>query len=109
MIGYLDAHGRRTAYGSYWVSFRLAFESQERIIAVQPWDEQRYQPYLDQVQADHPSVWIVGPGSSADSLRAALGDIGVGYRETVVGDFIVIETDRVVAPDELHGAIRTAL
>jgi hypothetical protein len=109
VIDHLDAQGITAAYGSYWVSFRVAFESEERIIVVQPWDEQRYQPYLDRVRADPPRTWIVEPGRSYDSLRAALSEIGVGSSETPIDDFIVVTTDRVVDPDELHGAVRQAL
>ena len=59
----------RRAYASYGPAYRLTYESGERIIASQPWNE-RFRhyplPYLDEVRFAKNVAWVLTPGIPTD-------------------------------------------
>jgi hypothetical protein len=74
LIGDLERRGLDRVYANYWTAYRLAFESNERIVATPlPLDEfVRYGPYLTQVNAaTNPAVVLLQPRNACfgDYLR----------------------------------------
>jgi len=98
----LENHNVRRAYASYETAYRLTFETGERIVVSEPWNE-RFRhyplPYLDEVRFSKNVAWILAshPSSDMPSARAfedALGAIGGSWRRidtgaaTVYTDFV---------------------
>jgi hypothetical protein len=70
----LAARGIRRAYASYGPAYRLTFESGERIVASQPWNERFLHfplPYLDDVRIARDVAWVLTPGIPSDLPDAA--------------------------------------
>jgi hypothetical protein len=65
----LEERHIRRAYASYDLAYRLTFESGERILASEPWNE-RFRhyplPYLDEVRFAKNVAWILAPAASGD-------------------------------------------
>ena len=65
----LEAGGIRRAYASYGPAYRLTFESGERVIASQPWNERFLHfplPYLDEVRFARDVAWVLVPAIPSD-------------------------------------------
>jgi hypothetical protein len=95
----LDAHGIRRAYASYGPAYRLTYESGERIIASQPWNE-RFRhyplPYLDEVRFSKNVAWVLTPSVPTDlpspaSFETALRAIGGGFRRREAGEAVIYQ------------------
>ena len=86
----LAARGIRRAYASYGPAFRLTFESGERIVASQPWNERFLHfplPYLDEVRFATSVAWILTPAIPTDMpgprvFEDQLGAAGGSWRRT---------------------------
>lgn len=89
----LEAQGVRRAYASYGPAYRLTFESGERIVASQPWNERFLHyplPYLDEVRFAKNVAWVLTPAVPTDlppphAFEAALAVAGGTWRRTDVG------------------------
>jgi hypothetical protein len=86
----LSKEGVRHLYTDYWTAYRLAFESNEQIIAAPiPGDEAvRYVPYQREV-AEDPSAAIVIRGSRDLCLTEYLRERALPFRRTFVPPFAV--------------------
>ena len=65
----LEARGIRRVYASYGPAYRLTFESGERVIASQPWNERFLHfplPYLDEVRFARDVGWVLIPAIPSD-------------------------------------------
>ncbi len=65
----MEAHSVRHAYASYGPAYRLTFESGERIVASQPWNERFLHyplPYLDEVRFAKDVGWVLTPDVPTD-------------------------------------------
>lgn len=98
LFAFLEEHGIRHAYAHYWLSYRMTFESQERFICAEPYNERfpgREVKFIDQVRAatnaayiDHDTLRL------PDDFEANLRSIGGAYRKisgfhfTVYYDFV---------------------
>jgi 4-amino-4-deoxy-L-arabinose transferase-like glycosyltransferase len=107
-IAELDRLGVDRVHGDYWVAYRLAFETEERIIATPSWGIDRYPPYTDAVRASPRSAWVVDAGAQRDALLAALARLGVPAEVRPAGEFTVVVPARPVTPEELPEAARRA-
>ena len=105
-IDVLDGEHIDAVYGDYWVAYRIAFESQERIIATPSWGIDRYEPYTARVRASPRVAWVVEAGSQRDALLRRLGELDVRAAELAAGEFAVVIPARPVTPDELPDAAR---
>lgn len=100
LIQYLDENGIRRAYAHFWISYRLTYETGERIICAQPYDERfagRYRPkYTDRVDRATPAAFIALPGLGleADLIEHDLKLIGGGYERVSVGPYILLKSFR---------------
>jgi hypothetical protein len=107
VVQVLDREGIHAVHADYWIAYRLAFETDERIVASPSAGALRYPPYDDTVRNAERAAWIVATGSSQEqAMRDALDGLGVGYRVIPAGDLSVVVTDRNVQPEELPNEAR---
>lgn len=93
----LERNGIRRAYASYGPAYRLTYETGERIVVSQPWNERFLHyplPYLDDVRFAVGSAWILTPRIPSDLptppvFEAALRAAGGTWRRTDVGAAVV--------------------
>jgi hypothetical protein len=113
LIDFLHAHGGTRGYGNYWVTFPIAFLSDEEIVLVPrlpykadlrytPRDD-RYAPYGEWVAASPSVVYVTTNHPVLDELlREQFGLLDVDFRETQIGSYHVFyDLSRKVTPDEL--------
>jgi hypothetical protein len=89
----LEAHGLRRAYASYGPAYRLTYETGERIVVSQPWNERFLHyplPYLDEVRFAGSVAWILTPAIPTDMpgprvFEDHLGAAGGRWRRTDAG------------------------
>jgi len=89
----LEAHGLRRAYASYGPAYRLTYETGERIVVSQPWNERFLHhplPYLDEVRFATSVAWILTPVIPTDVpgprvFEAQLTAAGGRWRRTEAG------------------------
>jgi hypothetical protein len=93
----LEARGLHHAYASYGPAYRLTWESGERIVASQPWNE-RFRhyplPLLDEVRFAKDVAWVLTPSIPTDipapaEFEAALGAIGGDFQKAAAGQAVV--------------------
>jgi hypothetical protein len=93
----LEASGVRRAYASYGPAYRLTFESGERLVVSQPWNERFLHyplPYLDEVRFAHDVAWVLTPDVPSDlpppaAFEEALTRAGGTWRRERAGAAIV--------------------
>jgi hypothetical protein len=91
----LQANGIRAVYGDYWVVYRLAYVSNERLIpGVMQADLHpglnRYQPLWDAArQSSHPAWVVLGGSIMADNLDDCLAQWHITGRPVRPGPYIV--------------------
>jgi hypothetical protein len=108
LIRVLDAEGIHDVHADYLIDYRLAFETDERIIGSPSAGALRYPPFDDRVRHADQAAWIVATDSSQQlALQQRLDELGVGYRVVPAGDLSVVVTDRNVQPEELPNEART--
>jgi hypothetical protein len=93
----LEERGVRRAYASYAPAYRLTWESGERIVASQPWNE-RFRhyplPYLDEVRFAKNVAWVLTPKIPTDlpaprAFEDALGAARGGCQKLEAGPAVV--------------------
>ena len=102
LVRAMDEEGVTTAFATYWISQRLAFETNERITAVgAPYN--RYPPYDTKVRADpRPSAWIFVAGSAADThFHQAIDTLHEPYKLRVVGGFSLYVPEHKLLPGQV--------
>ena len=103
LIEFLLAQGETAGYSTYWVAYPMAFLSGERLVYLPhlPYHsdfrytsrDDRYAPYRAIVGAAPRAAYITAGQPWLDTnLRQALRSLGVGYEETVIGDFRVFHS-----------------
>jgi hypothetical protein len=93
----LEARGVRHVYASYVPAYRLAFESGERIVASQPWNERFLHhplPYLDEVRFARRVAWVLMPRAPGDlpapeTFERRLGAAGGRWERLDLGPVVV--------------------
>ncbi|HEX6737317.1 MAG TPA: glycosyltransferase family 39 protein [Vicinamibacteria bacterium] len=93
----LESHGIRRAYASYGPAYRLTYESGERIVASQPWNERfRHHPLplLDEVRFGKNVAWVLTPDVPTDlpspaGFESLLGAAGGRFRRDAAGPAVV--------------------
>jgi len=110
LVDALDRRGITRAFGHYWVTYRLTFETGERIIAADadtstlaerrpgavlpelPY-ETRWAPYADDVKDVRAPAWIFGDGSTRDRRWRPLFE-QAGYDRLAVDGFAIYHRGR---------------
>lgn len=93
----LEANGARYAYATYAPAYRLTYESAERLIASQPWNERFLHwplPYLDEVRFGKGVAWVLTPSAPGElpppaDFEAALRMAGGTARRIEAGPAVV--------------------
>jgi hypothetical protein len=93
----LEAHGLRRAYASYGPAYRLTYETGERVVVSQPWNERFLHhplPYLDEVRFASQAAWILTPAIPTDIpspgvFETQLDAAGGSWRRTEAGAAVV--------------------
>jgi hypothetical protein len=113
LISFLREHDGQRGYANYWVSYPIAFLSQEDIILVPrlPYKDNlvysshdnRYAPYGALVEASPMVVYVTTDLSALNELlREQFDALGVDFREEQIGSYHVFyDLSRRVSPDEL--------
>jgi hypothetical protein len=102
LIRALDDEGVTTAFATYWIAYRLDFESNERItVAGAPYN--RYPPYDVKVRTDpKPPAWIFVAGSKADAdFHAAIDGLNEPYRLRTAGGFSIYIPEHKLLPGQV--------
>jgi 4-amino-4-deoxy-L-arabinose transferase-like glycosyltransferase len=102
LIRALDDEHVTTAFATYWIAYRLDFESNERITtAGAPYN--RYPPYDVKVRTDpNPPAWIFVSGSKADGdFHTAIDNLNEPYRLRTVGGFSIYLPQHKLLPGQV--------
>jgi hypothetical protein len=103
VIATLEREGHHEVFASFWVSARLTFESDERIIAVATDLGPTYQGFEDRVRHAKLPVYVTtledGPFNPLAGVRERAKKAGITLQETRVGDYlIVVPSEKILAP-----------
>ncbi|MBU0511468.1 MAG: hypothetical protein KJ638_07185, partial [Chloroflexi bacterium] len=114
LIQFLSDHGETRGYTNYWVTYPLAFHSQEDLIFVPrlpyhddfrytPRDD-RYAPYDDIVeQASRVAYITTNHPALNERMRVEFAAAGAAWQETQIGDYYVFyDLSQIVRPDEIE-------
>ncbi len=113
VIDFLLRHDGTLGYGTYWITFRLAFLSQERVI-LDAWlpnklsliytpVDRRYPDYTRRVEAAEHPVYVTANLPTLDTLIAQrLDQLAVRFQRQAIGPYTVFyDLSRRVTPEEL--------
>ena len=103
VIATLEREGHHEVFASFWVSARLTFESDERIIAVATDLGPSFQGFEDRVRHAKLPVYVTtledGPFNPLAGVRERAKQAGITLQETRVGDYlIVVPSEKMLAP-----------
>lgn len=94
LIKALEAHHVTHFNGDYWIVYRVAFETDERIIG-SPRSFKRWRPYERAVAADpDPPAVFVARSSLGPTYGRGLERLGVAFTRYQAGDFVVYQPAR---------------
>lgn len=97
LVEFLEQQGMDRVYANYWVAYRVAFESEERIIATPADASARYQPYVDALRrADAPVYVFPAASQQVPQFEAGLAALGVPFQRFEVAEFVVLRPERRV-------------
>jgi 4-amino-4-deoxy-L-arabinose transferase-like glycosyltransferase len=113
LMDFLRSHSGTRGYANYWVTYPIAFLSDEEIILIPrlpykadlrytPRDD-RYAPYAELVEESSAVVYVTTNHRRLNAvLRERLSGLGVGYAEMQIGDYYVFyDLSYKVTPEEL--------
>lgn len=113
LIAFLDSIHVDRGYSNFWVTFRFAFLTQERIILAPalPFKEDlsyttrdnKYPPYMEMAHAADKVVYVTSNHPRLDeALRDRFAGLGITYREKAIGPYTVFyDLPYPVTPEEL--------
>ncbi len=116
LVEFLDKHGETRGYSNYWVSYPLAFLSDEELIFIPklPYHldfrytarDDRYEPFRVIVDGSDRVAYITTFHPALDeSIRASFRRLEVVWEEEVIGDYqIFYNLSRPVRPEEIGDA-----
>jgi hypothetical protein len=97
----LERGGHHEVFASFWISSRLTFESEERIVAVATDLGPSFQAFEDRVRGAKRPVYVMYAQDVARlaDLKRRAQQAGMTVRETHVGRYvIVVPSGRLIAP-----------
>jgi hypothetical protein len=96
LIAALDAHHVTDFYGDYWIVYRVAFETDERVVGT-PRSFKRWPAYDRAVAADpHPATVFVARSPEGRVYERGLVRLGVAFDSYRAGAFVVYQPARKV-------------
>lgn len=113
LLRFLEDEGYTYGYSSYWLSYRMMFRFDERIIldTSLPIDDNgyrandnRYEPYTEAVAAADHVFWVTHHFAELDTLIETLfARDGIDYRVMSIGDYrIYFDFSEKVAPSDYN-------
>ncbi|MCA1673887.1 MAG: hypothetical protein LC799_17360, partial [Actinobacteria bacterium] len=101
VIARLNAEGHDRVFADYWIAYRLALATDEKVIA-SPLQRVRYQPYEAKVRAAKSPTYVFFDGSCfEEKFTAFLDGRGVAYTENSAGIYAVVQPAVRVLPEEV--------
>ncbi len=98
LLHLLAAHGITDAYASYWIAYRVTFETGGRA-TVTPDDYDRYPPIAQQVSASpDPAYLFISASRTAAAFQAWCSEHAIAYRAWSDGGFTVVRPAKKVTP-----------
>ncbi len=113
LIGFMDNHGITHAYSNYWVTFRFAFLTGDRLTfspllpdkesLIYTYGYDRYPDYtLDVIAAENPAYITANLPELDERLRDRFDVLGITYRVAEVGPYTVFhDLSEHITPPEL--------
>jgi hypothetical protein len=113
LVAFLAQRGELVGYTNYWVSYPLAFLSEEQVIYVPqlPYHldfryterDDRYSPYADRVAQGSQIAYITTRHPALDAkLRDAFVAAGVTWQERSIGDYqVLFALSDVIRPSDI--------
>ncbi len=113
LIAFLEEHGELRGYSNYWVTYRFAFLTKERILFSPELPNKldmsytavdvRYPAYAAAADASPQVAYITSKHPDLDAvLRTRFDALGVDYQEQQIGPFhIFFALSRAVRPEEV--------
>ncbi len=113
LIKFLESHDEKQGYTNYWVSYPLAFLSEERLIFVPrlPYHadfrytqrDDRYQPYDQLVESADRAAYITTNHPALEQyLRDAFSGMQIAWQEAEIGDYHVFyDLSQKVEPEQI--------
>jgi hypothetical protein len=104
VIAKLEREGHHEVFASFWVSSRLTFESDERIVAVATDLGPTFQQFEDRVRNASNPVYVTnreegGPFDPLAAVRDRAQAEGIALEEIPVGDYLIVVPERrMIAP-----------
>lgn len=100
LIAFLEENGGTRGYTNYWIAFKIAFLSDERVILASTLphkpnmrltgEHNRYPPYTDRVAEAEGVVYVTGNQPELDAvLREGFTARAIAYREWAIGPYRV--------------------
>jgi len=114
LIDFLREKGEKRGYSNYWVSYPIAFQSQEELIFIPrlPYHpdlrytkrDDRYAPYTDLVGNAEKISYITTKNELLNQkIRESLLELEVTWNEHQIGDFLIFyNLSKMVRPSELQ-------
>ena len=101
LLRLLAVHNVRNAYASYWIAYRVMFETGGRTV-VAPYDYDRYPPINAAVDASpDPAYLFVSTSRTVVSFETWCRGHHVGYQAWRLGGFTVVRPAAKVNPEAL--------
>ena len=106
VVEYMEEQGVEAAWATYWLAYRLTFESGEDVIVTPYSGVMRNAEYADYVR-NHPSAAYVflDESSMDDHFGTTLESMGIGFDRTPVEGFVVYRTHADVDPEAVPGLL----
>jgi hypothetical protein len=106
VVEYLEEEGIEAAWATYWLAYRLTFESAEEVIVTPYAGAVRNAEYAAYVR-DHPAAAYVflDESSMDDHFASALEGMGIGFDRTPVEGFVVYRPVTDVDPEAVPGLL----
>ena len=97
----LEAAGRTTFFGDYWTTYKLSFESDERVVG-SPFYTARWPAYDEAARADPASSYVFRKGApDLQLVLAAAQARGLHAEVLPAGGYVVVLLDGRLAPEDV--------
>ncbi len=102
LVDFLEGRGLDRVYANYWIAYRVAFESEERVIATPADASARYQPYVEALRRAAAPAYVFPAGSQqVPRFEAGLAAMAVPYERWQVDGFVVLRPETRVEWDQV--------
>ncbi|MFN8035262.1 MAG: glycosyltransferase family 39 protein [Acidimicrobiia bacterium] len=104
LVRALESHHVTAAFADYWIAYRLAFESDEHVVAT-PSGAVRWPAFDARVRQSACPVYVFPTASgSLPDFEHRLARLHVGARRVTAGGFTIVAPDRHLDPEQVWAA-----